>query len=783
MTVVGKSVKRVEAAERVKGVGSFTDDLSYAGMLHAAVVRSPVARGRIEQIETASAARMEGVEGIFTFKDIPGRNAVPIILYDQPFLAERYVNYVGEPVAIVVASDRRTARDAARKVKVKISELPPLLDPLESRNHPKIRLFGSDNVFRHFKVRRGDTDSALSACDVVVEDEYRTPYQEHAYIEPEAMIAIPNPDGVIETRGSMQCPFYVRKAVTTVLGLPESKVWVVQAATGGAFGGKEDVPSLLACQAALPAWKLKRPVKLVYDRTEDMISTSKRHPAWIRYRSGASKDGILRAVDVEYVIDGGAYSTLSPAVLYRGTVHAAGPYRCENVKVDSYVVATNKVPSGAFRGFGSPQILFAAESQMDRLAAELGLDPVEFRRRNLLREGDVTITGQKLHHSVGLEETLDKVLEKSRWLPQRKKPEGIGYGLSAVFYGVGLGAAGKHLARTGARVEVHSDGSVEFSVGTTELGQGMTTVLSQIVADELGVVLESVRMVAPDTSRVPDSGPTVASRSTTMSGNALRDACGKIRSVLLEEASRMLGCSQSRLSVKEGVVVVRGAGEKTLLPIQDVVESCTASRLPLSAEGWYVSPPTSWDEDVGKGDAYVTYAWATNLAKVRVDPDTGEVTVLRIWSAHDVGRVVNPTLAEGQIEGGVLQGLGFALMEEMSVDAKGALRNPDFSTYLIPTAADQAETVSLLVEHPYPEGPYGAKGFGEQPLMGVAPALANAVFDSVGVRIRELPITPEKIWRVTKARVGSPGGASGRSAATRSFPRKPETGGTGRRRI
>ncbi|KPJ61082.1 MAG: hypothetical protein AMJ46_03720 [Latescibacteria bacterium DG_63] len=754
MVVVGKRVRRVESVDRVRGVGSFADDLSYAGMLHAAIVRSPVARGKIEQIDTKSIANMRGVEGVFTFRDIPGRNAVPIILDDQPCLAEKHVNYVGEPVAIVVAVERRVARAAAREIGVKIKPLPPVLDFLEARNHPRVRLFGKNNVFKHLRIRRGDTESAFSSCDVIVETEYRTPYQEHAYIEPVAMIAIPHPDGIIEIRGSMQCPFYVRNAVTTVLGLPESKVWVVQTATGGAFGGKEDVPSLLACQAALPAWKLKRPVKLVYDRTEDMISTSKRHPSWVHYKSGATEDGVLRAIEVEYVIDGGAYSTLSPPVLYRGTVHAAGPYRCENVKVDSYVVATNKVPTGAFRGFGSPQILFAAESQMDELANKLRLDPVEFRRKNLLRSGDFTITGQKLHRSVGLEETLERVLETSKWTPRLKKAEGIGYGFSTILYGVGLGAAGKHLARTGARVAVHADGSVAFSVGTTELGQGMTTVLSQMVADELGVPMESVGMIAPDTSRVPDSGPTVASRATTMSGNALRDACAKIRRVLLDEASRLLHCPVSRLSLLDGAVVATTSGERTSLPLEDVIRSCAANRLPLSAEGWHVSPPTSWNEETGKGDAYVTYAWATNLAKVKVDRETGEVTVLKVWAAHDVGKAINPLLAEGQIEGGVLQGLGFALMEHMSTDEKGVVLNPEFSTYIIPTAADSPEVTSLLVEHPYPDGPYGAKGFGEQPLMGIAPAIANAVSDAVGVRIRELPITPEKVWRAMRAASG-----------------------------
>lgn len=769
MPLIGKRARRVEAIDRVTGVGLFADDLTYADMLHAAVVRSPVARGRIKHVDTRSCLKTPGVVAVFTAADIPGRNSVPIILDDQPFLAEESVNYVGEPIALVVAEDRLTARAAAKSVKVEIQELEPLLDPLEARNHPRIHLFGHDNIVTHKHVRRGDAESAFRLCDVVVESVYRTTFQEHAYLEPQAVVAVPLADGTVEVRGSMQCPFYVRKAVVSVLGLPESRVWIIQTATGGAFGGKEDVPSLLACQAALPAWKLKRPVKVVYDRTEDIATTSKRHPGWVRYKSGATRDGVLRAVEVEYVIDAGAYSTLSPAVLFRGTAHAAGPYRCENVRVDGYAVATNKVPSGAFRGFGSPQVLFAAESQMDELSLKLKLDPAEFRRRNLLRLGDQTSSGQTLTASVGAHETLERVVRASGWPAVARgsdggtrTEDGVGYGFSTVYYGVGLGAAGNQLARTGARVILHADGSVLFSVGTTEMGQGMTTVLSQIVADGLGVPLDWIRMTPPDTSRVPDSGPTVASRSTTMSGNALMDACRKIRGVLLEEASLKLGVSGSEIAIDEGVVKSRDKS----VPLKEIIKSCAAKRRPLSAEGWHAAASTTWDEATGQGNPYVTYAWATNLAKVRVDRETGEVTVLKIWSAHDVGRAVNPTLAEGQIHGGVLQGMGYGLTEEMLMDSSGRFLNTDLATYVIPTAADQPEMEAILVEHPYPEGPFGAKGFGEQPLMGVAPAIANAVRDAVGVRMTELPLTPERVWKALQLERASKSGRASEPGRT-----------------
>ena len=789
MPVVGKRARRIEAIDRVTGVGLFTDDLTYAGMLHAAVVRSPVARGVIESIDAKRCLKTPGVVAIFTAKDIPGKNCVPIIFDDQPFLAEKHVNYVGEPIAVVVAEDRLTARAAAKSVNVDVRELEPLLDPLKARNHPRIRVYGQDNVITHKHVRRGDAESAFALCDVIVEDEYRTTFQEHAYIEPQAMIAVPHPDGTVEIRGSMQCPFYIRKGVVSVLGLPESRVWVIQTATGGAFGGKEDVPSLLACQAALPAWKLRRPVKIVYDRAEDIISTSKRHPGWARYKSGATKDGVLRAVDVEYVIDAGAYSTLTPAVLFRGAAHAVGPYRCENVKVDSYAVATNKVPSGAFRGFGSPQILFAAESQMDELARRLKLDPAEFRRRNLLKRGDKTTSGQTLGESVGSHDTLERVLEASGWKDVGRgekassavgargehkagKEDGVGYGISTIFYGVGLGAAGNHLARTGARVILNDDGSVLFSVGTTELGQGMTTVLAQIVADGLGAPLEWIQMTPPDTSRVPDSGPTVASRSTTMSGNALMDACRKIRAMLLDEAAVELGVPVAEVTIDEGIVK---SGDKSVL-LKKIIKSCAAKRKPLSAEGWYAAATTTWDEATGQGNPYITYAWATNVAKVKVDRETGEVTVLKVWSAHDVGKAVNPTLAEGQIEGGIAQGMGYALTEQMLMDSAGRFLNTDLATYVIPTAADQPEMEAILVEHAFPDGPFGAKGFAEQPLMGIAPAIANAVRDAVGVRITELPLTPERVWKALTSKSARRPASSLKRTSSRKAGPPPERG-------
>ncbi len=741
----------MDAKAKVLGKGIFVADLFFPRMLYARVIRSSKPHAKIRQIHLDAARKIPGVHAILTAEDIPGRNEIHVVFNDQLFLAPGRVRYVGEPIAVLAAETSEIAEKAVARVEIEYEELPALFDPLEARGHSEIHLFGTDNIYKHLKVRRGNVEEGFARSDVVIENKYRTPYQEHAYLEPQGMVAVPKPNGMMKVYGSMQCPFYVQEGVATVLGLPLSKVRVIQTATGGAFGGKEDVPTLVGVQAAILAQKTGRPVKLIYSRDEDIISMSKRHPGIIRYKSGAKKDGTLQAIEVEYILDSGAYSTLSPVVLWRGTVHAGGPYRIPNVRVDSYAVATNKVPSGAFRGFGSPQILFAAELQMDELARALGMDPAEIREKNLLRLGDKTITGQKLMFSVGNLEAFQKAIEKSGYFEKKREKRDThstikkGIGLSSVYYGVGLGAGGVHLARAGAYVQILADGSVQFAVGTTEMGQGMATVLTQIVADELGLPLEAITILETDTSRIPDSGPTVASRATTMSGNALKDACAKLRKPLTRAASDLLGVPDGSILLKDGWACDPAHSEKKI-QMKEVIAECFRRRDSLAAAGFFRSPEVSWDDATGQGNAYVTFAYATNVAEVEVDTETGAVRVVRITAAHDVGKAINPQLVAGQIEGGTVQGMGYALTEEI-VMKNGTIQNPNFSTYIIPTIKEAPAIDPIIVEAPYPNGPNGAKGFAEQPLMGIAPAIANAVADAIGVRIRELPLKPERVWQ------------------------------------
>lgn len=756
MNVVGKSVPRVDALDKVTGRARFVSDLDFADQLVAKVMMSPHPHARILSIDTGQAKQVPGVKAVITARDIPGENAVPVIKKDMPLLTDDAVLYYGQPVAAVAAETAQAAEEALKKIKVEYKVLPAVLSVEEaiSDGATQINDEAEGNIHSYHKICKGNVDEGFAAADVIIEHIYRTPYQEHAYLETQGMLAVPDHEGSMTVYGSMQCPFYVREGVAHVLGISLNQVRVVQCVTGGGFGGKEDVPSLVAGIAAVLAKKSNRPVKFILTREEDIIMMSKRHPGLIYYKTGATKDGKLTAIEVTYYLNGGGYSTLSPVVMWRGAVHAAGPYKCANVKVDAKAVATNLVPCGAYRGFGTPQVLFAHESQMDVLAEKLGMSPVDIRKVNALELGDETSTGQQLKHSFGLKKTLNEALKKSSWDMKRKeyeKDSGTvrrGIGLSTVFYGMGLGAGGAHMARAGAFVQVHQDATINIAVGTTEMGQGMRTVLSQIAAEEFGVEVTDVHMLQVDTSRVPDSGPTVASRSTTLSGNAIRDGCKKIKQMLAPVAAEMLNCKTVDVGFNSGRVYAHDLSSDGV-SFAELIATASHEKVHMAAQGWAIAPYTSFDPDTGQGWAYFTYASATNIAEVQVDLATCVVTVLRITAAHELGRAINPQQVEGQIQGGTLQGMGYGLSEEI-LHQDGVMINPDFSTYIIPTSMDAPVIDPIIVEEPFPDGPFGAKGFGELPLMGVAPAVANAVTHAIGARSFEIPLTPERLFELLK---------------------------------
>ena len=750
-TLIGAGVSRPDAVDKVRGEARFADDLVFPGMLHGAVVRSPHPHARILGVDPADALTDSEVVRVVTHEDVPGANVVHVIYDDQPALAVGIVRYIGEPVALVVATSRRAAKRAAERVAVTYEELPAVSDPAAALDPAAPVIVadseaaeGGGNLFNEMALRKGDVERGFAEADVIVEAEYETGYQEHAYIEPQGTTAVPDDLGSISIYASAQCPFYVQNAVAKVMGLPLSKVRVVQTATGGAFGGKEDVPSLIASLAALMARAVRRPVKLILDRGEDVLTTSKRHPSRVRYRTGARSDGTITAIEVDVVLDAGAYQTLSSAVLWRSLCTAAGPYRVPNVKVDAKSVATNTVPNGAFRGFGSPQVIFPHESQVDLLAERLGLDRAEIRRRNLLRPGDRTSTDQLVSDSVGALETLEKAIEMAEWDARLERVEAFnaehddrtrGLGLASVIYGVGLGGKAPFLDKAGATMKLEADGSIAVAVGTVEMGQGLTTVMLQLAAEALGVPIERVHIAPVDTTRVPDSGPTVASRGTMMSGLAVLDAAAKLR---------------QRIQSVAGDLGIPGAEVPSRL--DEIASGFWLGNRDPAVEGWAQTEAVSWDPETGLGDVYPVYAYATHVAEVEIDTATGEPTVVDYVAVHDSGRILNRTLATGQVQGGTAQGIGFALMEEIP-RRDGRLLVNGLTTYRLPTIRDVAPVTQVdFVEAEFPEGPYGAKGIGEVPLMAAHAAVARGIAHATGAPVHAYPLDPPRIRALLRAK-------------------------------
>jgi CO/xanthine dehydrogenase Mo-binding subunit len=702
LQAVGVSVPRKDGLGKATGAARYADDLTFPGMLHGRTIRSTIPCG------TISAVRRDFDPAGFTvvdWRDIPGRNVVALLTEDQPCLVEREVRHQAEPVLLLAHENREALLGAA----VHIEYLPgtPVFDPERSPRSCK-----------DIRIEKGSIEAGFSRAHLVLEGTYRTGHQEHVYIEPNGVIAVPE-DGGIAVHGSIQCPYYVHKALVTLLGDAVSHVRVVQTETGGGFGGKEEYPSMLAGHAALLALKARRPVKIVYDRVEDMAATTKRHPAIVRHRTAVSRDGRLLAMEIEVILDAGAYVTLSPVVLSRGAIHAAGPYRCPNTRISARAMFTNTPPNGAFRGFGAPQTEFAVEVHMDRLADALGMDPARLRDRNALRPGDTTATGQVMGQDCSARQVLRTALRKSGYRRKRKAFAGTGrgIGLSLYYHGSGFTGSGELKLGSRASVELTATG-VRILTSSTEIGQGTRTMHAQIVADALGIPYEQVEVAQPDTGVVPDSGPTVASRTCMVVGGILERAA-------LELKGRLGGTAPEEYFRRHGPVRVTREYEQP---------------------GWI-----RWDEAAYRGDAYATYGWGCDVAEVELDRDTWEVRPLRLTVVADVGKAIHPALTTGQIEGGTAQGVGYALLEQVTM-RDGVMANAQLTNYLIPTTLDMPSLDVVLVENPYPGGPSGAKGLGELPMDGPAPALVNAL-RHLGLDLRSIPALPEAIM---EAACGSP---------------------------
>jgi len=740
----GAALLRTDALEKALGETKYTTDNVQDDALYLRLVRSPHPHALIKRIDASKAERVQGVLRVATARDVPGSNYIGYVVQDRPLLCVDKVRFVGDNVALVVGDTPESAELGVQAVNVEYEKLPAVFDPSEALQPGAPAIHPSGNLTaRHF-VRVGNAEKGLAKADHVVKGVYTTPVQEQAYLETEAALAYPRSEGVV-VLGSMQNPFMVKKAVSTVLGRAVPNVRIIQAPTGGGFGGKQDAPDEVCAMAALGAWLTKRPALLAFSRKESTSFHPKRHPMVFEREMGVSSDGKITAVRARILADGGAYASLSERVLFVAVVVAAGPYEIPNVRVDGTTVYTNNVPAGAFRGFGKPQAAFAAELQMDEAAEKIGMDPAEFRLRNILRVGSVSPTGQVLPAGIGIEECVIKARAASGWDVKRRAGPGHGtkrrgIGMACTIHPEGLNGEADAAA---AWVEITAEGRVLVKAGLTEYGQGIYTGFTRIVCNILGTSPARVSVVSPDTDAVPDSGPTVASRSTVFGGKAILLAAEKLREELATVASEMLSCPAKELVFEDDSVGRRGHQGRRL-EFGDIVSECFRRGMRLKKEGRATKALPSWDREEGHGDLAPSYAFSAHVAEVEVDLETGKVDVVNYTAAHDSGTVVSREQYESQIVGGVAQGIGYALMEELILK-EGVIKNQTFLDYHIPTAADIPSIRTIIVEAPDDFGPFGAKGVGEAGIEPVAGAVANAVYHALGFPIRRFPFTPERV--------------------------------------
>jgi CO/xanthine dehydrogenase Mo-binding subunit len=729
---IGVSAPRKEGRDKVTGRARYIDDISLPQMLYGATVRSRFPRGIIKKIVFGPGIHWDEYV-VVTAKDIPGKNCIALIEYDQPCLADGVVNHPEEPILLLAHPDRHALAKAVAAVEFEYEARPPIFTIEESEQQKQI-IWGADNVFKKYLIQKGDVDEVWANADFIVEGEYTTGAQEQLYIETNGIIATHDAEHGLTISGSLQCPYYVHKAMVALFGLPENKVRVVQTETGGAFGGKEEYPSMIAGHAGLLAMKSGKPVKIIYDRQEDMVATTKRHPSRTRHRTAVRKDGKILGGEIDLVIDGGAYLTLSPVVLSRATIHAGGPYEWPAVRVQAKAVATNAPPHGAFRGFGAPQSLFAIERHMDRIAKVVGISPAEVRRVNFLKQGALTITEQTINENVELGKMLDRALEHADYHAKKTRferenehgPIKKGIGFAAFLHGAGFTGSGERYLASVVGVEGTKEGRVRVLVSSTEFGQGTNTILSQIAAETLGLPYEDVEVAQPDTFDVPNSGPTVASRTAMVVGKLVASAARGIEQTL----------------VSAGLL---GEGHTA----EEFSAACKAYAAEHGAFRSFAKyePPANifWDDQKYRGEAYAAFGWAIYVAQVSVDTRSYSVTVDDFVALQEVGRVLNPVLARGQVIGGVAQGIGFALYEKVEW-REGRMQNGQMTNYIMPTSADVPEIRVFFEELGNTHGAFGAKGIGELPMDGPAPAIVNAVEDALGKPFNSVPLLPEDIF-------------------------------------
>ncbi len=755
VTGVGVSAIRPDAALKATGKALYAADMFFDGMLYGAVLRSAYPHARLLRVDVGEARTMPGVHAVLTADDVPGRKTHGLVVDDWPVFAWDKVRYVGDAIAAVAAESPETARAALERIHVEYEPLPVVTDPVRALEPDAPRVHEQGNLVSEARVLRGDVEEAFRNAAVVVEQTYETPFNEHAFLEPETSVAVPREDGGITIYVGSQIPFADQAQVAASLALPVEKVRIIQSAVGGAFGGKEDISTQI--HAALLAQATGRPVKLSLSRRESIRVHPKRHATRIWLKTAATADGRLLAVKARIWGDTGAYASLGPHVIRRAATHVSGPYAIPNADIVSYTVYTNNPPAGAFRGFGATQAHFAAECQMDILAERLGISPLEIRRKNAVRVGSAMATGQILRESVGLPDTIERALSvipeaqtlgdaRRSWERGGQQGRKVrGWGIACAFKNVGLGGGVADSA--GAEVELCGDGTLEVRVGAAEVGQGLVSVASQIAGEVLGAPPEAIRLVVGDTALTPDGGATTASRQTFITGNAVRLAAMDLKATLAQTAAEMLDAAPDRVSFVGGYA--EAGGKRVSLAALAEAARAEGRRLVVRR----VDTPPRTVPLGQEGDIHFAYGYATQVAEVEVDLDTGDVRVVRIAAAHDVGKAINPRAVEGQIEGGVVMGIGLALQEELVLD-EGRILSDTLAKYKIPTVHDVPEITPILVESPTSEGPFGAKGVGEIPSIATVPAIVNAIYDATGVRLTRIPIRKEELRRAIHARSG-----------------------------
>ena len=785
---IGSSVPRPEARDKVTGALHYIDDKPFDG-LHGVTVRSTIPRGRVTGVRFRDGGPDWREFVIVTAKDVPrlgadgiDRNLVDLIERDQPYLVRDEVRHMHEPIVLLAHPDRETAREAVHWVEISYEYAEPVLDYTVDPAAEQVQ-HGEDNVFHSILVSKGAADAGdggaafdevFANAATIVEGEYNTSAQEQCYIEPQCVIArvqVDDPDeqqgalwpknGMkLTVEGSMQCPYYVHKAMKTLFALDDERVQIVAAPLGGGFGGKEDYPSVIAGHAALLALKGRRPVKILYDRVEDMVSTTKRHPSKSVVRTAHDEQGRLLAIDMKVRMDGGAYVTLSPVVLSRGAIHAVGPYKVPHVRCHNEVVLSNTPPNGAFRGFGAPQTIFAFERHLDVCADTFAMDPAQMRKINLIERGDELAVSQTIDEPIELHKWMDLALDDIDYHRKRRehaefnrqsKAEGTPYrrgiGLATFMHGAGFTGSGEDYLASIVHVKATDDGKVAILTANTEMGQGSITVFTQIAADATGLGLDDIVIAPNDTDIVPNSGPTVASRTSMVVGHLAARACDNLVEGLI--AAGLLG--DGDLAADQDTTPIsalsEGVGQRYRPDsLRRALREAAAQGGDVAmGQAQYQRPPGgAWDDKAYKGVAYGTYAWATYVAEVEVDLRSFETTITDFVASQEIGRVLNPTLAEGQIAGGVVQAMGWALLED-TVMRDGGMANHNMTTYVVPTFADVPRVRVRFIEQPYDYGPMGAKGIGELPMDGPAPAVVNAVCHAVGVQVNQLPCSPERL--------------------------------------